>query len=251
MMLKAEHISKKFFRKTGSANYFYAVQPLSLQLEAGQVTVLTGRSGSGKTTLLNMLSGLLPPSEGKVLLDGCDLYSLPDPALSRLRGERIGIVPQGRSAVDTLTVLENLMLPAQLCRRPFSLETGMTWLERLGIAHLRDARPAELSGGELRRVAIARALTQNPELLFADEPTGDLDDENTSLVLSAFRAFAHEQKKAVFIVTHENGALQYADRVWRMDGGYLSPELDISCPKAVSGDAADSAAAGDRTWDIV
>jgi len=219
MAVKAESIAKRYFRKTGGANYFYAVKPLTLEIEAGEVAVLTGRSGSGKTTLLNMLSGLLAPTEGRVWIDSTDMYSLDDRALSRLRGERIGVVPQGRSAIDTLTVLENILLPAKLYGRPLPVEAASRWMERLDIANLRDARPAELSGGELRRMAIVRALAQSPDFLFADEPTGDLDDENTRLVLSAFRDYAHEQKKAVFVVTHENDALQYADCVYKMDGG--------------------------------
>ena len=221
MAVKAESIAKRYFRKTGGANYFYAVKPLTLEIEAGEVAVLTGRSGSGKTTLLNMLSGLLAPTEGRVWIDSTDMYSLDDRALSRLRGERIGVVPQGRSAIDTLTVLENILLPAKLYGRPLPVEAASRWMERLDIANLRDARPAELSGGELRRMAIVRALAQSPDFLFADEPTGDLDDENTRLVLSAFRDYAHEQKKAVFVVTHENDALQYADHIYKMDGGQI------------------------------
>jgi len=221
MIIQAENISMRFFRKTGGANYFWAVQPLSFEMDRGELVLLTGRSGSGKTTLLNMLAGLLKPTEGAVRIDGTDLYHLDDPSLSRLRGEKIGVVPQGRSAIDTLTVLENILLPAKLYGRPLPWDAASDWMERLGIAPLRDARPAELSGGELRRVAIARALAQSPDLLLADEPTGDLDDENTRLVLSAFRDYAHEQLKAVFVVTHENDALQYADTVYHMDGGQL------------------------------
>jgi len=222
MIMKAENISRRYFRKTGEANHFLAVKPLSLELVSGETTVLMGRSGSGKTTLLNMLCGLLVPTEGRVLLGETDLYSLDDRALSRLRSERIGVVPQGRSAIDTLTVLENILLPAQLYGRTLPETEALQWMERLGIAHLRDARPAELSGGELRRMAIARALAQCPDFLFADEPTGDLDDENTALVLSALHAYAHGQEKAVFIVTHESDAMRYADRSFRMDGGQLA-----------------------------
>ena len=149
MIMKAENVSKRYFRKTGSANYFLAVSPLDLELGGGEITVLMGRSGSGKTTLLNMLSGLLAPTEGRVLLEGTDLYGLDDRALSRLRSEKIGVVPQGRSAVDTLTVLENILLPSQLYGRTLPETEALQWMERLGIAHLRDARPAELSGGEL------------------------------------------------------------------------------------------------------
>ncbi|MBR3494717.1 MAG: ABC transporter ATP-binding protein [Clostridia bacterium] len=222
MTVKAEGVSRRYFRKTGTANYFDAVQPVSLEIAPGGMTVLTGRSGSGKTTLLNMLSGLLVPTGGKVWYDDTDLYALDDRALSRLRSERTGVVPQGRSAVDTLTVLENILLPARLYQRELPVEAAVRWMEKLGIAPLRDARPAELSGGELRRMAIVRALAQAPDVLFADEPTGDLDDENTRLVLSAFRDFAHEEKKAVFMVTHENDALLYADRVLRMDHGQVT-----------------------------
>ncbi len=221
MTVKAEGISKRYFRRTGSANYFYAVHPVSLEIRPGRMIVLTGRSGSGKTTLLNMLSGLLVPSEGKVWFDDTDLYAMNDKALSRLRSGKIGIVPQGRSAVDTLTVLENILLPARLYGRVPPKEAAAQWMEKLGIAHLQDVRPAELSGGELRRMAIVRALAQDPDVLFADEPTGDLDDENTRLVLSSFQSFAHEMKKAVFMVTHENGALRYADMVYQMDGGQI------------------------------
>ena len=221
MIVNAENISRRYFRKTGGANYFYAVKPVTLEIAAREVAVLTGRSGSGKTTLLHMLSGLLAPTEGRVLIDGTDLYGLDDRALSRLRGERIGVAPQGRSAIGTLTVLENILLPAKLYGRPLPTKAAVQWMEQLGIAPLRDARPAELSGGELRRMAIVRALSQSPDFLFADEPTGDLDDENTTLVLSAFHDYAHEQKKAVFVVTHENDALRYADTVYQMNGGQI------------------------------
>lgn len=221
MILKAENISKRFFRKTGQANYFDAVAPVSLALAAGTVTVLVGRSGSGKTTLLHMLAGLLTPTAGRVWLEELDLYALDDRALSRLRSEQIGVVPQGRSAVDTLTVMENILLPARLYRRAADLASALDWMERLGIASLRDARPAELSGGELRRMAIARTLTQGTRLILADEPTGDLDDANTQTVLSALRDAAKKQGKTVFLVTHESDALRYADQAFRMDGGRM------------------------------
>ena len=222
MTVKAENISKRYFRKTGGANHFYAMNDLNLTITSGEMTVLTGRSGSGKTTLLNILSGLLAPTEGRVWIDGTDLYSLDDKALSRLRNEKIGVIPQGRSAIDTLTVMENILLPAKLYGKPLPAESARQWMNELGIAHLQDARPAELSGGELRRMAITRAMIQGSDILLADEPTGDLDDENTAMVLSAFRAAAHAGK-AVLLVTHEKDALNYADQAYQMESGKIRP----------------------------
>lgn len=221
-MLRAEDISMRYFRKTGQANHFYAVKGVSLALCPGEVTILTGRSGSGKTTLLHMLAGLLTPTGGRVLLDDTDLYALPDAELSRLRGAKFGVIPQGRSAVDTLTVLENVLLPGQLRGERGNAEGALRWLDALGIAHLKDARPTELSGGELRRMAIARALAGNPEVILADEPTGDLDDENTEAVLTLLRRRAAEAGKAVLLVTHDSEALPYGTRVYRMECGALS-----------------------------
>ncbi len=229
MIIKAENISKRYFRKTGPANYFYAVNPLNLEIRGGEVTLVIGRSGSGKTTLLNMLAGLLTPTEGKVWVDETDLYSLDDKALSRLRGERIGVIPQGRSAIDTLTVLENILLPEKLYGKPLPAESAQQWMDDLGIAHLANARPVELSGGELRRMAIARAMIQGSDILLADEPTGDLDDENTALVLSAFRAAAHAGK-AVLLVTHEKDALDYADHVYQMSAGSIQSVIQNKEP---------------------
>ncbi len=223
MSLQAEAISKRYFRVTGQANYFEAVKPLSLTLTPGSVTVLMGRSGSGKTTLLHMLSGLLTPTSGRVLMDDTDLYGLKDASLSLLRNERIAVVPQGRSAVDTLTVMENVLLPRQLYGKMAPAGEAEKWLEALGIESLRDAPARELSGGELRRTAIARALVQQPQALLADEPTGDLDDENTRLTLSVLRDQAKRENRIVFIVTHEAEALAFADDAWKMEAGALLP----------------------------
>ena len=130
-----------------------------------------------------------------------------------------------------MTVMENILLPAKLYGKNAPAEEVRQWMDDFEIDHLADAMPRELSGGELRRMAIIRALVQNPDVLcalvqnpdvlFADEPTGDLDDENTEKVLSALSSYAHDQKKAVFIVTHENDALKYADRIFRMEKGQI------------------------------
>lgn len=221
MVLKAEQICKQYFRKTGGANYFYAVKPVSITLEPGTITVLCGRSGSGKTTLLHMLAGLLKPTQGKIWLDDTELYSLSDRDLSKLRNRFIGIVPQSRSVLDTLTVMENILLPATIYETAMQRDLAEEWIETLNIHHLKDVRAAELSGGELRRTAIARTLCMHPPVILADEPTGDLDDENTDLVFRCFRKAA-EENAAVLIVSHETDALKFADHAFRMDGGVVT-----------------------------
>jgi len=220
MQLRAENISRRYFRKHGEANFFEAVRPVSLTLENGRLTVLNGKSGSGKTTLLNMLAGLLIPSEGKVYLNEIDLYALEDKDLSRLRSEKIGVIPQGRSAVDTLSVYDNILLPGILYGGTPRTEEAENWMEVLGISDLRNAMPAELSGGELRRMAIARTLTASPEVILADEPTGDLDSDNTAVVLTAFQQAA-KAGKTILVVSHETDAEAYADQIYHMNHGTI------------------------------
>lgn len=217
--LVATGLKKEFLRNGRGTNIFTAVEACDFTLRSG-LTMLTGRSGSGKSTLLSMLSGLLTPTAGTVSFNGTDLYSLSDEELSRLRNEHFGFVPQGQSAVGSLTVRENIELPCTLFKKDDGArERADALMQRMGIFDLRDAMPNELSGGELRRMAIARALIREPEILFADEPTGDLDDENTTLVLQLLRETA-DRGAAVFLVTHEDDAASYADQSYRMaDGG--------------------------------
>ncbi len=221
MLLKAEGISKQFIRVSDKANVLNAVSRTDFELIPGALTVLEGQSGSGKTTLLNMLAGLLSPSEGKIFLDKTNIYSLDDKNLSRLRNRHFGIIPQGQTAVSTLTVLENVILPGTIYGSKSDVpEHADKLLEMMGISHLRRVFPKELSGGELRRVSIARALIMDPDILFADEPTSDLDGENTKLIFKILKGEA-QRGKAVLVVTHEKDAEIYADRMFRMEHGDL------------------------------
>lgn len=222
MKLTAEKITKEFIRESGGTNRFTAVSETSFELSEGKVTVLSGRSGSGKTTLLNILSGLLPPTTGKVLLDGRDIYAMPDKKLSQLRNVSFGIIPQGQTAIHSLTVRENILLPFTLYGDDIKEASvyANELMKKLDIAQLADIRPAELSGGELRRMAIARAVMRRPAFLFADEPTGDLDDENTKVVFEFLRSAAAEGA-SVLIVTHEDIASEYADKHLTMTSGVL------------------------------
>lgn len=221
MKLIAQNVRKDFPRANKSSNFITAVYPVSMALESGQMIEITGRSGSGKSTLLNMLAGMLMPTDGKVLLDETDMYALDEKTLSKLRNEKIGLIPQGHTALLSLTVLENVLLPSILYSKAEPPENqAKELLEQVGIGSLMNAKPNELSGGELRRMAIARALLMRPGILLADEPTAGLDTENTLAVLSLLRKAA-DDGAAVLLVTHENEAAQYADQVLTMDGGRL------------------------------
>ena len=238
MILTADKISRSFLR---GSREFCAVKEADITLEGGKLTVLRGRSGSGKTTLLNILAGLQPPSSGRVLADYgvpkqesapepgtgqrtefvTDLYSMDDRTLSRFRNDHYGIVPQGQSAVATLTVFENILLPGTIYGQDNSVrERAHELMERMGITDLKGSFPKELSGGEMRRMAIARALIRDPQILFADEPTSDLDDDNRDTVFRILRQIADEGK-AVFVVTHERSASDYSDDMYLMDAGVL------------------------------
>ena len=221
MDVRARSLSKDFPRGRGG-RVFTAVQPTDLDIGAGELVVITGRSGSGKSTLLAMLAGILSPTAGTVEVDGTDLHSLGEEALARFRNGSIGLVPQGHAALRSLTVLENVLLPSVLYpgRGPGG-RGAEELLDAVGMAQLKDARPNELSGGELRRMAIARALLMDPGVVLADEPTAGLDAESAAGVLRLLREAAGPGA-TVLIVTHEPEALSYADRTFAMDGGHLS-----------------------------
>ena len=221
MRLEATGISRIFFRNGRGTNYFNAVEPTDFTLRQGKLTEIIGRSGSGKSTFINMLAGLLTPSEGKVLIDGEDLYAMDDGARSILRNRSIGMIPQGQTGLASLTVLENVLAPSAMYGDPSRRrELASELLELVGIPDLEDVYANELSGGELRRMSIARALINEPQIVIADEPTGDLDDETTELVLKLLRDRA-DRGSSVLMVTHERSALSYADFVFRMEKGVL------------------------------
>ena len=221
MIIEATGLTKEFARARGGKRLFTAVHPLDIGLEERQLTVVSGHSGSGKSTLANMLAGILTPTAGYVRLDGTDLYSLRDDELSRLRNERIGLVPQGHTALRALTVLDNVLLPSILYSRDEApAERARELLAAVGLDDLADAAPTELSGGELRRMAIARALLMDPAIVIADEPTAGLDSANATAVLTLLRDAA-DRAAAVLVVSHEAEAQRFADRSYVMEDGHL------------------------------
>jgi len=221
MIIEATGLTKEFARARGGKRLFTAVHPLDIGLEERQLTVVSGHSGSGKSTLANMLAGILTPTAGHVRLDGTDLYSLRDEELSRLRNERIGLVPQGHTALRALTVLDNVLLPSILYSKDEApAERARELLVAVGLDDLADAAPTELSGGELRRMAIARALLMDPAIVIADEPTAGLDSANATAVLTLLRDAA-DRAAAVLVVSHEAEAQRFADRSYVMEDGHL------------------------------
>ena len=227
MRLTAVNVSKDYIRNRKDSNILHAVTQATLTLEPGMMTALSGPSGSGKSTLLNMLAGLLPPTTGQILLDDTDLYSLEDKKLSLLRNRHLGVVPQGQTALQALTVLENIMVPCQLYagrkKENYSelKDRAQQLMIRADIRELENEMPSELSGGELRRMAVVRAMLMSPEIILADEPTGDLDEENTAIVMELLKSHARSGG-TVFIVTHDKQAREYADKLLEMRKGTIS-----------------------------
>jgi ABC-type lipoprotein export system ATPase subunit len=193
---------------------------LDLELEAGELVAVTGRSGSGKSTLLNVIGALDTADAGAVEVCGVRLDGASESVLAPLRRDRIGFVFQSFHLLPELTGLENVLLPARLNGRRPSVERGRALVERLGLSAAAERLPAVLSGGEQQRLAIARALINDPVLVLADEPTGNLDAESGEIVLDLLRGIADEGR-AVLVVTHEQEATRRADRVLRLEGGRL------------------------------
>ncbi|MDR1657306.1 MAG: ATP-binding cassette domain-containing protein [Deltaproteobacteria bacterium] len=221
-LLKATHLTKSF-RRGGQS--FEAVSNASFELVQGEFAAIVGRSGSGKTTLLNLLAGLLSPDRGAVEIDSVQIHSLSDDALTDLRNKKIGIVPQGRSLLGALTVLDNVRLPIHLSKnRNISRPKAMELLEQLEVGFLAGSFPAALSGGELRRVSLARALIGAPLLVIADEPTSDLDSESAENLLALLRRL-NEGGMTFLIATHDEQAVKSSGRVLQMASGVLEAVL--------------------------
>jgi putative ABC transport system ATP-binding protein len=203
----------------------HALRGIDLDLPRGRFTAIMGPSGSGKSTLMHCLAGLDQASGGTVTVAGIDLGSLDDDALTVFRREHVGFVFQSFNLLPMLTAFQNIVLPLELGGRRIddtARERAHTLAETLGVADRLGHRPAELSGGQQQRVAIARALVTQPDLLFADEPTGNLDSITSAEVLEHLRRSARELGQTVVMVTHERDAARYADDVVTMQDGRIA-----------------------------
>ena len=228
MILNVSNLSKTYTRR---GEEFNAVDDVEFFAWSGDFSVIYGESGSGKSTLLSLLSGISCPTQGAIIFNGADFANLTDAEISAIRNEKIGYVPQESVFLPHFTVLENILLPKAL-RDGKKIEVKSiadltdvdiaSKLEALGIAHLVQEMPAELSGGELKRAAIARALVNKPEIVIADEPTSNLDETNAKIVFELLAELA-QSGTSVVVATHDPRGFKYGDRIYTMHKGHLLP----------------------------
>ncbi|MFI6868704.1 ABC transporter ATP-binding protein [Nocardia sp. NPDC050406] len=202
-----------------------ALDGVSAEFAKGEFTAIMGPSGSGKSTLMHCLAGLDSATSGTVRIGDTDLTRLSDKQMTQLRRDRIGFVFQAFNLVPTLTALENITLPLDIAGRKADEEWLATVIKRLGLADRLTHRPSELSGGQQQRVACARALAGKPDIIFGDEPTGNLDSHSSGEVLAILRAAVDEFDQTVVIVTHDPRTASYADRVVFLADGHIVDEL--------------------------
>lgn len=217
-MLRLEAISRTYHSANGPVR---ALQEVSLELTPGSFLAVQGPSGCGKTTLLLTAGGLLRPDSGRVVLLDRDIYALSHDERARFRGAHIGFVFQQFHLIPYLSVLDNVCAPALAVPQKDAIARAEQLLEHFGLGHRRHHVPAELSTGERQRTALARALFNQPKVLLADEPTGNLDADNGRRVLEYMAEFA-QGGGAVLLVTHDPAAAKFAKEVRKMDGGRLS-----------------------------
>lgn len=200
-----------------------AVRNVNLSVGDGEFISIVGHSGSGKTTLLSLIGGLTKPTFGEVLIDGIDIWSLSDEKLSRLRNRKIGFMFQFSSLIPTLSVRDNMLLPAALSGKVGNdkSQRARELLERVGLQDKINAYPTQLSGGQQRRVAIARAFMNSPEIILADEPTGDLDEESEVQVMELLKAMNEDEGTTILLVTHSHELAAQTQRTLVMKSGQL------------------------------
>jgi putative ABC transport system ATP-binding protein len=212
-------------RYGGGQTQVNALADVSADFGKGRFTAIMGPSGSGKSTLLHCLAGLDKPSDGSVFLGDVDLTKVPEKQLTHLRRDRIGFVFQAFNLVPTLTALENITLPLDLAGRKPDQDWLTTVIDTIGLTDRLSHKPSELSGGQQQRVACARALVSRPDVVFADEPTGNLDSRSSADVLDFLHRSVRDFGQTVVMVTHDPSAASYSDRVLFLADGTLQSEL--------------------------
>jgi ABC-type lipoprotein export system ATPase subunit len=222
-MIQATGVTKFYTTRNSEVR---AVDDAHLEVKPGEFVLILGRSGSGKSTLLGMLAGLIRPTTGVVKIDDAEISNLPEEKIADLRAKKIGFVFQFSGLLPTLTALENVMLPTLFCREGHGYGSrAVDLLKKVGMSDRAEAYPRTLSSGEMKRVAIARALINEPLILIADEPTGDLDVDTEYEIMELFRQLNHEGMTIV-MVTHNPDLASYATRTYGMDKGKLSERTE-------------------------
>ena len=217
-MIRIENVSKVV--KSGSED-LTIVHPLDLEVPAGQFVAIVGPSGSGKSTILGLIAGLDAPTEGRILIDGADLSSLGEDELARLRGERIGFVFQFFHLLPSLTAFENVLVPMEIFGVDNAEQKSRELLVEVGLAERTHHYPSQLSGGEQQRVAIARALANDPSILLADEPTGNLDSNNGQHIVELILKIHEQRGTTIVLATHDVELANQADRTLVLRGGRI------------------------------
>jgi len=221
IILDAQQLAKTY---AGPAGPLTVVKDVSFAIPAGSTCAIVGPSGSGKTTLLGLCAGLEHPTSGRVCLDGIDLGALDEDGRARVRNEKIGFVFQNFQLIPTLTALENVMVPMELRGEKNAAQRARLLLDEVGLGARLSHYPVQLSGGEQQRVGLARAFINRPKILFADEPTGNLDAETGALVIERLFTLNAAHATTLVIVTHDAELAGRAQRVIRLKAGAIAPD---------------------------
>lgn len=228
MLLEGKNIRKTYGFDDNKVD---AIKNLSIHIEEGSFVAVTGRSGSGKSTLLHVLAGLVKPNVGEVLLEGHSLYEMNDDTLTRLRRRRMGFVFQFFNLISTQNVIENIVLPIHLDNGEVDQSYIDEIIDLLGLNEKKFAFIHELSGGQQQRVAIARALASKPAIIFADEPTGNLDAKSSKEVVNLLKLAQRKYNETVIMVTHDELIASVADRIITLEDGEIIQDTSISDSK--------------------
>ena len=223
-IIKLQDVWKKY--EMGSAEPLVVLKGINLNIQTGEFIAVTGPSGSGKSTMAHIIGALDKPSFGEVYLKNKSIAEMSESSLAFLRGKTVGFIFQQFNLLPTLTALENVMLPMEMINKSesYAKERAQTLLESLGLGDRLNHKPNQLSGGQQQRIAIARALANDPEVILADEPTGNLDTKSGQFVMD-FLEKMNEQGKTIVLITHEMELVKYASRIIQLRDGRIEREI--------------------------